>query len=103
MHRNSVIIRIREKLNAMPEGISAILYGSEARGEAHPDSDVDILLIVNRDNITEKERQDIINPLFDIEYETGVIINPVVVLKNQWGRIITPFYENVMREGLVLC
>ena len=72
------------------------------RGD-RPDSDVDLLLIVNQDHLTEKERQDIINPLFAIEYETGVLINPVVVLKKQWEARSTPFYENVRDEGIVLC
>lgn len=52
------------------------------KGDARPDSDVDLLLIVNQVHLTEKERQDIINPLFEMKYETGVLINPVVVLKN---------------------
>jgi predicted nucleotidyltransferase len=102
MHRTEIVNGIRKKLRLLPPEISTILYGSEARGEAHSDSDVDLMIIVDRNAITESERQRIIKPLFDIEYETGVLINPIVVLKKQWGKVITPFYENVMKEGIAL-
>ncbi len=102
MDRKEVINRIREKLVLFPPQTSVILYGSEARGNARPDSDVDLLILVNRDSITEKEKQQMINPLFEVEYETGILINPIVMLKNQWGNRITPFYVNVMKEGILL-
>ena len=102
MQRKDIIEQIRKKLKDLPLSASVILYGSEAREEARPDSDVDLLIIVNQEKLSEKEKQNMINPLFEIEYEAGVLINPIVILKNQWDEMITPFHENVIKEGIVL-
>lgn len=102
MQRTDTINLLRRKLVALPDWVSVILFGSEARGEARPDSDIDLLILVDQDYITEKDKQEMINPLFDVEYETGILINPIVVLKKQWGKVITPFYENVIKEGILL-
>lgn len=103
MKRIGVIKKLKQILKkADNPDIQVVLFGSEARGDARPDSDIDLLIIVDRDVVTEREKQDIVNPLFDIEYEMGILINPIVVLKKHWGKIITPFYENVMKEGILL-
>lgn len=46
--------------------------------------------------------QAITYPLYDIEFETGVIISPRVFSKKIWEKLTTPFRENVMREGIAL-
>jgi uncharacterized protein len=40
-----------------------VLYGSYARGEAHPDSDVDVLVVV--DGLTESERGEVFDLVYD--------------------------------------
>jgi len=51
-----------------------------------------------------KEEMKIAYPLYDIEFLTGIIISPLVLSKKDWKKRhkITPFYENVLNEGIVL-
>lgn len=102
MRRTEIIDRIRDKIKELPVKVTVILFGSEARGEARPDSDIDLLILIDKDELSKKDSQKLTYPLYDIEYDTGILINPVVMLKKQWGKIKTPFYENIQKEGIVL-
>ena len=82
-----------------------ILYGSEARGDARSDSDIDLLVLLDGDQrLSIDKEMEVRGPLYDIELETGVVINPMVMLKSQWENrpFRTPFYINVVNEGIVL-
>ena len=69
-------------------------------------SDIDVLVLM--DGSGERlslEEEDIIKwPLYELELRTGVLISPLVMLKKNWydRPIKTPFYYNVMREGIRL-
>lgn len=80
------------------------MYGSRARGTMKPDSDWDLLILLNTDKITDEIERDITSPLYDLEFEIGEVISPMVYAANEWNskHSVTPFYANVMKEGKLL-
>ena len=102
MKRTKIIKAIQKALQGMTPIVEVKLYGSEARGDARPDSDIDLLILVDKDDISTEDELNITDPLYKIELETGILINPFILPKKIWGKVVTPFYEHVMKEGVAL-
>lgn len=102
MKRPQIISRIKEALHRHEPGLQIVLFGSEARGDARADSDIDLLLLVDKEPVTLADKMALTAPLYDIELETGIQINPIVESLRKWGKRFTPFYENVIKEGILL-
>ncbi len=81
-----------------------ILYGSYARGDYNEDSDIDLLILINKDKVNRDDKIHITYPLYDIQFQTGVMISARVYSRKFWQNppFVTPFYENVTREGVLL-
>lgn len=77
--------------------IAIVLYGSHARGEAGKKSDIDLLIII------EKERTELERALSDALEKTAVGKRIVPVLMTQKKLADNPYYIfDIMRDGIVL-
>lgn len=104
MRRVDVVEQIRKTIHAVAPTAKTILFGSEARGEARLDSDIDLLILIDGDRMSLEQEEAITLPLYELELKTGVTISPIVVLKKLWENrpFKTPFYINIVNEGIVL-
>ena len=84
---------------------AVILYGSYARGDFNEDSDIDIMILVDLDDMEIKEyRNQLSDVTFNYNYDNDILIMPIV--KNlahfcHWVNAY-PFYNNIYKEGVSL-
>ena len=75
-----------------------ILFGSKARGDSHPDSDIDILILVDDDDWRFSHAISRIAARISLNYD--VLLGPRVVGQTRWRRSI--LYSTVSGEGVPL-
>ena len=92
---------IKEKLSFNIKDVR--LFGSVARGTDTPDSDIDILVMV------EKDDRDISNAIIDIvvdiNLEYDVVIIPIIITGTHYANPLfreTAFFHNLEFEGVPL-
>jgi uncharacterized protein len=96
--------RMRSAVLEVEPEAQVILYGSRARGDAAPDSDWDLLVLVDG-RVDYRREHTIIRRLFEFELETDTILGVIVYSKEDWDTPLyraMPFHGSVTREGIVI-
>ena len=103
-HTNKILESIKQALTEhLPKGGKALLFGSQARGDARIDSDWDILIILDKEKLEPEDYDKVSFPLTMLGWDLGARINPIMYTMKEWAAsCITPFYKNVEQEGIEL-
>ena len=80
-----------------------VLYGSYARGEETEESDIDMALILKKEQ-TEKQYDRMTEMVVDYELDLGITLSIIPIKEQEFTEWKTtlPFYKNVDKEGIVL-
>jgi len=77
-----------------------ILFGSQARGDAHEDSDWDLLALLDKDKKTNEDDDKLAFPFVIMGWEKGIYISIKMYTKKEWEAHPSVFRYNVENEGI---
>jgi predicted nucleotidyltransferase len=100
-------MELRERLLAAGAGgiRKIIVYGSRARGDAEPDSDMDVAVIVERNTRQLEKALDDVAYQVMWDHDFRPIISLFVFDEGHFDNAVREgfsFYRNVLREGVVM-
>ena len=86
---------------SLGEEVRVILFGSQARGDATDESDVDVLVLLPD---TGKQTLDIVLDLaWQVGFEAGRVISVVPATQAELEELsASPFFQAVRREGILV-
>ena len=104
MERAKVIENIKQvALKTLPPSSSLILYGSRARGDYNDNSDWDLLILLDKPELSDSDYDNVSFPFTLLGWNIGELISPQMYTKKEWDSIsFLPFYKNVEQDKIVL-
>ena len=102
--KESILSKIKNTVLAIEPEATVILYGSFARGDNQIESDMDVLILLDKEKISRDDEKKITRPLYQLELATNQVISPLIKPKKTWYELYpnTPLFINIKREGIVI-
>ncbi len=103
-HIRNVLTLCAEAMHEKYSDARIILYGSQARGQATEQSDLD-LLVLQSSKMSTHEKNSIHDALYEIGLENDIVISALIKSVPDWERPIskaTPLYQAIQKEGILV-
>ncbi len=98
------IFELKKRVKEEFPDVGIILYGSKARGDDKELSDIDLLILLDRE-INSKLKEKIIDIAYDIELKYDVVFSIIVKNRGFWNSLLArtmPLHWNIDKEGVLL-
>jgi predicted nucleotidyltransferase len=100
----SILSELQEQLQALygPRLVRLVLYGSQARGDAAPGSDIDVMVVLEGpvDAFTEIERAGDVTASLSLQYD--VVISCFYISAERFAHEQSTLLTNVRHQGIIV-
>jgi len=100
----AILAELRRRFEALygERLVQMILFGSQARGDAVPGSDIDVLVVLRGEVSPCEEISRSIADVADISLHNNEVVSCVFVSEEEFAREQSPLLLNVRREGMLI-
>jgi predicted nucleotidyltransferase len=101
---HAIMKELRRRLEALygPRLVRMLLYGSQARGEAEPGSDIDVLVVLEGPVAPGEEIARTSDIIAALSLKHGVVLSRAFVSSDRFEHEQSPLLRNIRREGVVV-
>jgi predicted nucleotidyltransferase len=98
----NAVAELRDRLSSLygKRFQSTVVFGSRARGDASPDSDVDVLVVLGGDVKPFEEIRRAGDIVADVSLRNDLYLSCIYTSESRFENAETPFLKAVRREGV---
>ena len=99
---SQIVAELRKRLEALygDRLTTVLVFGSQARGDATPESDIDVLVVLEGEVLPGKEIERTSEVVGELSLRHGVSLSRVFVPSERFRDDRTPFLSRIRSEGV---